>query len=248
MHREQDGHDELRRLRRQRGHPLHQQEPVDAELGAGADEGLGEGFGRGHDHGRGEHEQPGHQQAPGSAPQVADPGGGTDQVRLFSLGPGCLPQVEDEEAEQGEAEDQADLPGQRDQERRDGRDEQEPQLGPVPGLQHQFPDAAAGPPGRHPQGDDHHHRPAQAQQQPVGSGHVGRRVLHVVRVVPGGVGEVQVHRVLGQHRDDGQDGDGERAGDVQPGGFGGPGEQEGRGHHGRAERHEAKRGGRMHAG
>ena len=191
------------------------------------DEGLGEGFGRGYDHGRGEHEQPGHQQAPRAARQVADPGGGPDQIRLGRLGPGGLPQVEDEEAEQGEAEDQADLAGQRDQERHDGGDEQEPQLGPVAGLQHQFPDAAAGPPGRHPQRDDHHDRPAQAQQQPVGPGHVGRRVLHVVRVVPGGVGEVQVHRVLGQHRDDGQDGDGQRAGDVQPGRFGGPGQQEG---------------------
>ena len=191
-----------------------------------------------HDHDRGEHEQPGHQQAPGAARQAADPGGGADQVRLGGLGPRGLPQVEDEEAEQGEAEDQADLAGQRDQERHDRGDEQEPQLGPVPGLQHQFPDAAPGPPGRHPQRDDHHHRPAQAQQQPVGPGHVGRRVLHVVRVVAGGVGEVQVHRVLGQDRDDGQDRDGQRPGDVDPGRFGCPGQQEGGGHDGRAERSE----------
>ena len=172
----------------------------------------------------------------GRCDRPADPGGGPDEVRLGRLGPGGLPQVEDEEAEQGEAEDQADLAGQRDQERHDGGDEQEPELGPVPGLQHQFPDAAAGPPGRHPQGDDHHDRPAQAEQQPVGPGHVGRRVLHVVRVVPGGVREVEVHRVLGQHRDDGQDRDGQRAGDVDPGRFGRPGQQERRGHDGRPER------------
>jgi len=213
----------------------------------GADEGLGEGFGAEQDHGRGEHEQPGYQQPPGAARQVADPGGRPDQVRLGRLGPGGLPQVEDEEAEQGEAEDQADLPGQRDQERHDRGDEQEPQLGPVPGLQHQLTDAAPGPPGRHPERDDHHQRPAQAQQQPVGPGHVGRCVLHVVRIVPGGVGEVQVHRVLGQDRDDGQQGDRQRPRDVDPGRFGPPGQQERGSHHGHAERRQADRGGRMHA-
>jgi len=63
----------------------------------------------------------------------------------------------------------------------------------------------------------------------------------------GGVGEVQVHRELGQHRDDGQDGDRQRARDVDPGRFGRPGQQEGGGDDRRPERREAERGGRVHA-
>ena len=74
-------------------------------------------------------------------------------------------------------------------------------------------------------------RPAQPDEQPVAAGHVGRGVLRERGVVPGGVGEVEVDRVLGQHCDQGEDRDGETTRDVELGHLGRPGEEHGRTHH-----------------
>ena len=68
--------------------------------------------------------------------------------------------------------------------------------------------------------------PADANEEPVGAGHVGGGEVGVIGDVGGCPGEVDVDGVFGEDGDDGEDGDGEGLGDVDLGDFGGPGEEE----------------------
>jgi len=97
--------------------------------------------------------------------------------------------------------------------------------------------ATPGPPGCG-QRQQRDQGPAQPEQQPVGAGHVRRGVGDVGRVVPGGEGVEQVHRVLGQHGDQRQNGDRQPAGDVDLRGLRRPGQQETRRHHRGAVDHQ----------
>jgi len=78
-------------------------------------------------------------------------------------------------------------------------------------------------------------RPADAQQQTVGSGHVRDRVRREGRVVPGLPGEHDVDGVFRQHRKQRDDDERERARDVALGRLGGPRHRERRGHDARVE-------------
>ena len=66
--------------------------------------------------------------------------------------------------------------------------------------------------------------PADANEEPVGAGHVGGGEVGVIGDVGGGPGEVYVDGVFREDGDDGKDGDGEGLGDVDLGDFGGPGQ------------------------
>ena len=52
--------------------------------------------------------------------------------------------------------------------------------------------------------DDDDERPAEAEQQSVGSSHVRRREVQVVGIGSGSERVVEVHGVLGEDRDEGQ--------------------------------------------
>ena len=95
-------------------------------------------------------------------------------------------------------------------------------------------DFAAGGPARHQHADQNDDRPPDTHQQPIRAGHVRRGVLGVLGHMTGGVGVVQVDRVLGQHGDDAQHGHGQAAGNVDLGGFSGPRQHEAGRHHGGA--------------
>jgi hypothetical protein len=95
-----------------------------------------------------------------------------------------------------------------------------------------------------PGADDEHdrrQRPAEADQQPVGAGHVGGRVGRVARPVPGREGEVEVDRELGQNGDQGEQGDREAAGDVDLGRLRRPREDAGGRDHPAAEHQQGER-------
>lgn len=202
------------------------------------DQVVRERFGTGEDHRGGEDEQPDDQGAPGTFRQGADGRGRLDQVRFGDVGAGDFPEVEPEEPEQREPQQQRDLPRRGDHERDDRGDRQEPELDPVGRVQRQLADRLAGAPLRDRETDEHDQRPAETEQQAVRAGHVGRGVGDVLGVRPGGVSEVEVDGVLGQHGDDGEDRDRQPAGDVDLGGFGGPGEHERRGDHSHPEQQQ----------
>ena len=85
---------------------------------------------------------------------------------------------------------------------------------------------------------EHHQRPGQADEQPIGAGHVGGGVMHVLRLrafEAGLVGVVEVDRVFRQHGHQGNDGQDQALRDVLLGGFRAPRQQEARRQDGAAE-------------
>jgi hypothetical protein len=140
-----------------------------------------------------------------------------------------------------------DLPGQRHHERDHRGDREEPELAAVAGVQDQLTDRATRPAAGDQQGEAGDHRPAEAEQQPVRSGHVGGRVGGVRRVAAGRVREVEVDRVLGQHSDQRQQRGRQSAGDIHLGGLRGPGQHERRGHDAGAVHDQGDRRRRMDA-
>jgi len=112
------------------------------------------------------------------------------------------------------------------------------------------PPLAAGPPPV--PGHEDHHGPADADEEAVGTGHVGqgqgaRRFTGGTRLDAGrtelldGIaplpGEDEVDGVLGEHGDEGEHGDGGAGRHVELGHLGRPGQQERRTHDGQAEQH-----------
>ena len=81
--REQAGDEQLRRLRRQRCEPLHEQKRVEAEFLTRVDERLRERLRRGQDHAGGGEEHHDDDGAPSCRGEVADQAGRSDQVRLL---------------------------------------------------------------------------------------------------------------------------------------------------------------------
>jgi len=163
--------------------------------------------------------------------QFAQRGGGADQIGLFDFAVADLVEVEPEPGQQRQPEPEMNLTGCRYRERDDAGDQQESQFHAVCWLQCQtggFPGSGL---ARHQDADQNHDGPAQAHQQPVRPGHVGRRVLRVFSVVPGHIGVVEVDRVFGQDRDQGEERRRQPAGHIDLGGLGGPGEQEAGRHH-----------------
>ena len=92
----------------------------------------------------------------------------------------------------------------------------------------------------------HHHRPPDADQQPVAAGHVGERERReLLGVLARLLGEREVDRVLGEHRDQGEHGEREALRHVELERLRRPGEQERRAEDGEAEddrRHDVARG------
>src|SRR5271169_6107808 len=215
----------------QRSEPLHQQEPVEAQLGPGGNQIVGEGFGTEQDHRAGSHEQADDSDAPAAVGQLPECGSGTDQLWLFHVAVADLVEVEAEPGQQQQPERQVDLATRRYGERNHTGDQQEPEFDPVSGLQRQTGGLSGADLAGHQHADQHHDRPAQAHQQPVGPGHVGGGVLGVIRVVARYVCVVQVNGVFGQYSDQREYGDRKPAGDVDLRGFGGPRQQEAGGDH-----------------
>ncbi len=87
-----------------------------------------------------------------------------------------------------------------------------------------------------PRGEEHHHRPPDADQQPVAAGHVGQRERRVLLGVLARLGrEGEVDGVLREHGDQGEHGEGEALRHVELEDLGRPGQQEGRAEDGEAE-------------
>ena len=74
--------------------------------------------------------------------------------------------------------------------------------------------------GQDKKGQDH--RPTQADQQPVGTSHVGYGIMLVFRIVGRLPGKYKVNRILWKNSDESQDGDSQRFRDVNLGRFGRP--------------------------
>ena len=240
------GDQQLRRLGRERREPLHEQELVDPQLAPALDQGVRERpRSREHDPGGDQHQRD-HRRAPQGAAKVADLLRHAHQLRLLLASLAGAPEVH---AEDGQQHDRV-VPGEpareRDHQRIEAGHSEKAQIHP-PRLPQD--DAALAPPA--PAGakdeEQHHERPPKPQQQPVAARHVRRRVVRVLGDVPGAPGEEQVHRVLREHRDHREDGGGQAAGDVVLRRFGRPNQQERRGHHGRAEDHDRRNGGKLDA-
>ncbi len=170
----------------------------------------------------------------------------SDQVRLLGRRPGDPDRVEHEDRHEDERVDQRDrvLQGQR--QRVDGRDRQERDLDGVGALELDRSEHRR-PVPRPEEGDEHDHRPADADQEPVGAGHVrereGARALAGVAGRLAGLAELRerlaalerehhVDGVLGQDRDEREHGDRQPGRDVELRGLRGPRQDE-RGAHDR---------------
>ena len=105
------------------------------------------------------------------------------------LGLGGAPDVGHEQPDQHDSIDQRDIALQRQHEGVDGGQRQEGHLDTVAGLQPQ-----RAPEAQCEESDDQ--RPAKADQQAVGTGHIGRGIGDVGRPFGGGPGEVKIDRVL----------------------------------------------------
>jgi hypothetical protein len=146
---------------------------------------------------------------------------GTDQVRLLDRLPEERADVQREDREQHHRVHDRERAFDRDQERVQRREEEILELSRLRGQQLDLalPAARFGP------HDEDERRPADADEEPVRARHVRRRVADVGRVACRFPGEIQVDRVLGQHRDDRQDGDREAARDLELGELGRPRQQ-----------------------
>ncbi|WP_280683426.1 transposase [Kitasatospora sp. MAA19] len=118
---EDDGDDQLGRLGGERGQPLHQQEAVDAERGAGVNQGGGEGLGAGEDH-AGHDREDQHGGGPAAASrQGGQPGRDADEFLLVVLAAAADPEeVVAVPGDQDGREQPGDLPGQRHHEGQQG--------------------------------------------------------------------------------------------------------------------------------
>jgi hypothetical protein len=250
----QTRHQQFRCFGGERRDPLHQQELAHPQGLAAGNEGLGEVLGAHQDQRGREHRDRDHRRASGrrgERPQVA---GGPHEVGFLGGGARDPHGVEDEDRDQDHRVEQRHRVLQRQGERVDRGDRQERDLDRVlaielhasPVLPLDDPALGAEPPER----DEHHHGPADADQQPVGPGHVGQRQR--ARRLGAAVqrqarraglrerfaalaGEHEVHGVFGQHRDQRQDRDREARRDVQLRHLGRPGQQERGSHDGHAE-------------
>ncbi len=87
--------------------------------------------------------------------------------------------------------------------------------------------ALAGDPRHPPRGEQHDHRPPDADEEPVAAGHVGQRERReLLRVFAGLVREREVDRVLRQHRDECEHGEREPLRHVELEGLRRPGQEE----------------------
>ena len=174
--------------------------------------------------------------------QRADQSRGPDEVRLLRR---RAPEPEHEHHEDADEDDRVDEREralQRQGQRVERRQREERDLDRVRAFERDVGVELAGVPvlagdARHPpRREQHDHRPADADQQPVAAGHVGERERRVLLgVLAGLVGEREVDGVLGQHRDEGQHGEGEALRHVELERLGRPGEQERRAEDGEAE-------------
>ena len=250
--REQPRDDELRRLGRKRRQPLHQEELRDAVVPSGGDQRVCERLGAQQDHEGGPEEQQPDGQPPPPRGEPAEPPRGTDQMWLRGRRLGQPAHVQPEQRDEHDRVEQRDRMLQRQRQRVERRRRQVRDLDGVGTLE---PDAGErrlrgldpAPAARPVPGDEHHAAPPEADQQPVGAGHVGQRQRarrrqaglvararrpvepHRLAALPG---EDEVDGVLGQHRDQREQGEGESRRDVELRDLRGPGQDE-RGSHDR---------------
>ena len=187
----------------------------------------------------GEHEHQADDQSPLELRHAADELGRPDEVRLLGRGAGDADEVRDEQPDEHHRIEERERALQAQGERVDGRDHEERDLDRVRPFEPDLVVERAGlaalsgelahPPG----GEQHHERPADADQEPVAAGHVREGELRVDVRVDAGLGrlaglrrEHEVHGVLGQDRDECQHGEGETGGDVELEHLGGPRQQE----------------------
>ena len=184
---------------------------------AGLDERLGEALGAQQDHAGREQRAARRRRSVarrvGSEPMSS---AGPDEVRLLGRRPRDAHHVRDEEPDQDDRVEQRDRALQRERQRVDGRDGEEGDLDRVRPVEldlvveRSLVAVGLGDPAHPPRGQQHHQRPADADQQPVAAGHVGQRERRVlVGVLARLPREHEVDGVLGQHRDQRQDGEGE---------------------------------------
>ncbi len=225
VEREHGGDDELRRLRGERRDPLHQQELLDAPTPAEGQQPDGEGLRREADGRAGVEEERRDGQAPRPGGQRPERLGRALELGLARLAVHGTPSIEEEQcAEAGGVEDgKACL--QRDDESVERRPQERNKLHRVLVVQPDGPAPMAPPGGR----EDR--RPAHADEQAVGAGHVRRGEGDEARVAPALPGEDHVHRVFGKHGEQGYEPDRDALRDVHLRGLGRPAEQERRAHH-----------------
>ncbi len=129
--------------------------------------------------------------------------------------------VPEKQAQQDRGVEQVDVAVEGDHEGVERREEQETDLDAVMGLEAEDLGATAT------AGDQHHRRPAEADQQPVRTGHVGDGVVGVLGIFCGLDGEVEIDGVLREHAHQGEHQERQRLGDVPFRQLRRPGENEG---------------------
>ena len=237
---------QLRRFRRDRRQPLHEEELVDPQLPPALHQRRGEGARRREHERRGAEHQPDHRGAPRPPGQIADAFRDADELGRLLLSSRCPPQVREEDAQQHHRVVPGDAAREGDDERVDAGGAEEPQLHPAPLPQDDAGRALPAAPRTEDEEQDHE-GPSQPEQEPVAARHVGGGVMGVLGSVASAPGEEQVDGVLGKDGDDGEDGRGQAARDVMVRCLRGPDEQEGRGDHRGSEDGDRGEGRELHA-